>query len=86
MGRVLDIKGEPVKGARVEIWQANAHGRYVHPLDSNPAPLDPNFQGSAVQATDKEGHYRFKTIKPGAYPFDVKRSKGVTQAGVSPKY
>ena len=71
MGRVLDLKGEPVKGARVEIWQANTHGRYAHPLDPNPAPLDPNFQGYAAQATDKEGRYRFKTIKPGSYPADV---------------
>ena len=71
MGRVLDLKGEPVKGARVEIWQANAHGRYAHPSDLNPAPLDPNFQGYAVQTTDKEGRYRFKTIKPGSYPAEV---------------
>ena len=67
-GRVLNLKGEPVPGARVEIWQANTHGRYDHPSDSNPAPLDPNFQGFAVQFTDAEGRYRFKTIKPGAYP------------------
>src|SRR4029077_12386445 len=66
MGRVFDLKGEPVKGARVEIWQANTHGRYAHPSDPNPAPLDPNFQGYAVQTTDKEGRYRFKTIKPGS--------------------
>jgi protocatechuate 3,4-dioxygenase beta subunit len=68
MGRVLNIHGDPVEGARVEIWQANAQGRYTHPDDSNPAPLDPNFQGYSVQVTDKEGRYRFKTIKPGAYP------------------
>lgn len=68
MGRVLNLKGEPVPGARVEIWQANTHGRYDHPSDRNPAPLDPNFQGFAVQFTDAEGRYRFKTIKPGAYP------------------
>ena len=68
MGRVLNLKGEPVAGARVEIWQANTHGRYAHPSDSNPAPLDPNFQGFAEQRTDAQGHYRFKTIKPGAYP------------------
>jgi len=70
-GRILNLKAEPVKGARVEIWQANTHGRYAHPLDLNSAPLDPNFQGYAVQATDKEGRYRFKTIKPGSYPADV---------------
>ena len=68
MGRVLNGEGAPVAGARVEIWQANAHGRYSHPYDSNPAPLDPNFEGYAVQMTDSEGRYRFKTIKPGAYP------------------
>lgn len=67
-GRVLDSKGEPVRGAKVEIWQANTHGRYAHPADINPAPLDPNFQGFGVQVTDSEGRYRFKTIKPGAYP------------------
>src|SRR5262245_58840041 len=68
MGRVLTLQGQPVKGARVELWQANAHGRYVHPSDTNPAPLDPNFEGFAIQDTDAEGRYRFKTIKPGAYP------------------
>ena len=68
MGRVLNLNGEPVPGARVEIWQANTHGRYDHPSDRNPAPLDHNFEGFAVQFTDAEGRYRFKTIKPGAYP------------------
>ncbi len=71
MGRVIDLKGEPVRGARVEIWQANTHGRYAHVMDPNPAPLDPNFQGYAVQSTDKDGRYRFKTIKPGSYPVDA---------------
>jgi protocatechuate 3,4-dioxygenase beta subunit len=52
----------------VEIWQTNTHGRYTHPSDTNPAPLDPHFEGFAVQTTDAEGRYRFKTIKPGAYP------------------
>jgi protocatechuate 3,4-dioxygenase beta subunit len=68
MGRVLNLKGEPVRNAKVEVWQANAHGRYTHPSDTNPAPLDPNFEGSAVLTTDSEGRYRFKTIKPAAYP------------------
>lgn len=67
-GRVLNEKGEPVAGAKIEIWQANTHGRYAHPTDPNTAPLDPNFQGYAVLTTDAEGRYRFKTIKPGAYP------------------
>jgi protocatechuate 3,4-dioxygenase beta subunit len=68
MGRVLNLAGEPVRNAKVEIWQANAYGRYTHPSDTNPAPLDPNFEGSAVLITDAEGRYRFKTIKPAAYP------------------
>jgi protocatechuate 3,4-dioxygenase beta subunit len=68
MGRVLNVAGEPVKGARIEVWQANAHGRYRHPNDNNPAPLDPNFEGFAKISTDAEGRYRFKTIKPSGYP------------------
>ena len=68
MGRVLNPQGQPVQGASVEIWQANTHGRYTHPSDTNPAPLDPNFEGFAVLTTDAEGRYRMKTIKPGAYP------------------
>jgi protocatechuate 3,4-dioxygenase, beta subunit len=68
MGRVLNLAGEPVRNAKIEIWQANSDGRYSHPSDTNPAPLDPNFEGSAVLATDSEGRYRFKTIKPAAYP------------------
>ena len=68
MGRVLNLQGQPVQGASMEIWQANTHGRYNHPSDTNPAPLDPHFEGFAVLTTDAEGHYRFKTIKPGAYP------------------
>jgi protocatechuate 3,4-dioxygenase beta subunit len=68
MGQVFNIKGKPVKGVEVEIWQPNAAGRYDHPSDPNPAPLDPNFQGYGVAITDGEGRYRFKTIKPGGYP------------------
>jgi protocatechuate 3,4-dioxygenase beta subunit len=71
MGRVLNLQGKPIPGARVEIWQANAQGRYTHASDRNPAPLDPNFDGFGVQVTDGEGHYRFKTIKPGAYPTPI---------------
>jgi protocatechuate 3,4-dioxygenase beta subunit len=67
MGRVLDTRGNPVRNAKIELWQANAHGRYAHPADVNPAPLDPNFQGFGIQTTDAEGQYRFKTIKPAAY-------------------
>jgi len=68
MGRVVNVAGQPVHGARVEIWQANTYGRYTHPSDTNPAPLDPHFEGFAVLTTDADGRYRFKTIKPGAYP------------------
>jgi protocatechuate 3,4-dioxygenase beta subunit len=67
-GRVLNLNGEPVRNAKIEIWQANAHGRYTHPSDTNPAPLDPNFEGAAVLTTDDDGRYRFETIKPAAYP------------------
>lgn len=70
MGRVLNLKGEPVRGVKMELWQANTHGKYAHPADTHDAPLDPNFQGYAVQKTDREGRYRFKTIKPGAYPVE----------------
>jgi protocatechuate 3,4-dioxygenase beta subunit len=67
-GRVLDRRGAPVAGARVEIWQANAFGRYRHPSDASSAPLDPSFDGFGVQTTDAQGRYRFRTVKPGAYP------------------
>lgn len=67
-GKVLDKNGKPVKGAKIEIWQANSYGRYSHQSDPNTAQLDPNFEGYAVLKTDNEGRYRFKTIKPGAYP------------------
>lgn len=68
-GRVLNRRGEPVRNARVELWQTNSHGRYAHQSDPNiAAPLDPNFQGFSVQFTDREGRFWFKTIKPGPYP------------------
>jgi protocatechuate 3,4-dioxygenase, beta subunit len=68
-GRVLDEDGRPVAGALVEIWQANAAGRYRHVKDDHPAPLDPNFTGAGRTVTDAQGNYRFVTIKPGAYPW-----------------
>ena len=68
-GRVLDEDGRPVPNTLVEIWQANACGRYVHVVDQHPAPLDPNFIGSGRTATDANGYYKFVTIKPGAYPW-----------------
>lgn len=67
-GRVIDVTGAPIDGAIVDIWQANAAGRYAHEKDPNPAPLDPNFQSWAIMTTDADGRYRFKTVKPGAYP------------------
>lgn len=69
VGRVLDEDGRPVRGALVELWQANASGRYPHPVDNHDAPLDPNFLGKGQALTDDEGRYRFVTIKPGAYPW-----------------
>lgn len=69
VGRVLDEDGNPVRGALVELWQANASGRYPHPVDRHDAPLDPNFLGKGWVFTDDEGRYRFVTIKPGAYPW-----------------
>ncbi|WP_186417633.1 protocatechuate 3,4-dioxygenase subunit beta [Bosea sp. CS1GBMeth4] len=68
-GRVLDEDGRPVPHTLIEIWQANAAGRYVHVKDQHPAPLDPNFTGAGRALTDAEGRYRFVTIKPGAYPW-----------------
>ena len=68
-GRVLDSDGRPVPDTLVEIWQANAAGRYVDPGDDHPAPLDPNFTGAGRCLTDAEGRYRFLTVKPGAYPW-----------------
>jgi protocatechuate 3,4-dioxygenase, beta subunit len=68
-GRVLESDGRPVRGALLEIWQANAAGRYVHVVDQHPAPLDPNFTGAGRCLTDDEGRYEFITVKPGAYPW-----------------
>ena len=68
-GRVLDGEGRPVRHQLVEVWQANASGRYIHQRDQHPAPLDPNFTGAGRCITDDQGNYRFTTIKPGAYPW-----------------
>lgn len=68
-GRVLDEGGRPVPHTLVEVWQANAAGRYRHVNDGHPAPLDPNFDGYGRAVTDGEGRYRFVSIRPGAYPW-----------------
>jgi protocatechuate 3,4-dioxygenase alpha subunit len=74
-GYVLDGDRLPVPDALVEIWQANAHGRYVHPGDQGPAPLDPTFVGFGRCGTEDEGRYWFETIKPGPVPFDAGRKQ-----------
>ncbi len=66
-GRVMGTDGRPVSGAALELWQANAFGRYAHSRDRSDVPLDPDFQGYGVVRTDGEGRYRFRTIRPGAY-------------------
>ncbi len=66
-GRVLDMKGNPIAGARLDLWQANAAGRYAHPADIAKAPLDPHFQGFASIVSDAKGDWRIVTIKPGGY-------------------
>jgi protocatechuate 3,4-dioxygenase, beta subunit len=68
-GRVLDTDGRPIRDTLIEIWQANAAGRYVHHVDRHPAPLDPNFTGAGRCVTDRAGRYRFVTIQPGSYPW-----------------
>ncbi len=68
-GRVLDENGRPVPHTLVEIWQANAAGRYHHQTDRHDAPLDPNFSGAGRTLTDSQGRYRFVTIRPGEYPW-----------------
>jgi len=68
-GRILDDRGRPIPGALIEIWQANSCGRYFHKIDQHEAPLDPNFLGAGAAISDRDGRYRFYTIKPGAYPW-----------------
>ena len=68
-GRILDESGRPIRAALVEIWQANAAGRYTHLSDGHDAPLDPNFGGAGRTLTGADGSYRFVTIRPGAYPW-----------------
>ena len=66
-GRILDQKGNPITGARLDLWQANAKGRYAHPADPAVMPLDPDFQGYASIVSDVRGEWRIVTIKPGSY-------------------
>jgi protocatechuate 3,4-dioxygenase beta subunit len=68
-GRVLDENGKPLPATLIEIWQANAGGRYRHVVDNWPSPLDPNFTGLGRTLSDEQGRYQFTTIKPGAYPW-----------------
>jgi protocatechuate 3,4-dioxygenase beta subunit len=68
-GRVLDENSRPLEGLLIEIWQANAAGRYNHRVDQHDAPLDPNFTGAGRAITNGEGRYRFVTIRPGEYPW-----------------
>jgi protocatechuate 3,4-dioxygenase beta subunit len=68
-GRVADSAGRPVRSTLIEIWQANAAGRYRHDVDRHPAPIDPNFTGAGRCLTDENGRYGFVTVKPGAYPW-----------------
>ena len=68
-GKVMDEDGRPIPDTLIEIWQANAGGRYRHVVDQWPSPLDPNFTGAGRTITDKDGYFRFLTIKPGAYPW-----------------
>ena len=76
-GRILDRDGNPLANARVDIWQTNHFGRYDHPDDRNPAPLDPNFQGFGMCHTDSEGRYGFRTIRPAPYPLDAMNDIGM---------
>jgi protocatechuate 3,4-dioxygenase beta subunit len=69
VGKVLDENEKPIPNTLIEIWQANAAGRYHHPVDQHNAPLDPNFTGAGRCVTNEKGEYRYLTIKPGAYPW-----------------
>lgn len=68
-GRLMDDDGRPIANSLIEIWQANAAGRYLHHGDDHRAPLDPNFSGAGRTLTDADGNYKFVTVKPGSYPW-----------------
>jgi len=82
-GRVIDSDGRAVRNTLVEIWQANAAGRYLDPVDDHAAPLDPNFTGAGRCLTDDEGSYRFVTVKPGAYPWRNHTTRGGLRTCIS---
>jgi protocatechuate 3,4-dioxygenase beta subunit len=69
---VLDLTGQLLAGAMVEVWHADPHGRYPHPSDLNPAQIDPNFTGYGVTTTVADGGFKFRTTKPGPYPTSTK--------------
>ena len=71
VGRVLQLDGRPVRHASIEVWQANAAGKYRHPDDINPAPIDPDFQGYARLVSGEDGGFRVLTVKPGSYPAPI---------------
>ena len=74
IGRIVDLRGNPIRNAQVDLWQCNAAGRYAHPGDrANPAALDPNFQGFARLATDRDGQFKFRSIKPKDYDTPIGR-------------
>ena len=74
IGRIVDLHGNPVRGASLDIWQCNAAGRYAHPGDTaNPAALDPNFQGFARLASDRDGRFKFRSVKPKDYDTPIGR-------------
>ena len=67
-GKIVDLNGRPLSSLQIEIWQCDANGRYRHPYETGKKPIDDNFQGHGKTVTDREGNYRFRTIKPVAYP------------------
>ena len=74
LGRIVDLQGNPIRGASLDIWQCNAAGRYAHPGDTaNPAALDPNFQGFARLASDRDGQFKFRSVKPKDYDTPIGR-------------
>lgn len=84
IGRVVDPRGNPVRGAMIDLWQCNAVGRYDHPGDrANPAALDPNFQGFARLLSDRDGNFRFRSIKPVAYDTPIGKRTPHIHFGIS---